>query len=81
MSRFYASIKGNRGGATRYGTSDSGISGHVRGWNLGAEVSCYVGEDGTDRVTITLTSGSNGGKKVDMGTFKRDRNGDFLKED
>ena len=70
MARFYANIQGNRGEATRMGTKDSGISGHIRGWNVGCRVCCYVGDDGEDRVSITLTSGSNGrGSDKHFGVF------------
>ena len=62
MSRFYASIEGNRGMATRQGTANSGIQGHIRGWNIGARVICYVDENGEDRVSVLMTGGSNGRK-------------------
>jgi len=57
--------------ATRQGTPTSGISGHIRGWNVGARVSCHVDENGEDIVTIGITSGSSGYKsdKI-LGTFK-----------
>ena len=58
MARFYASIQGNRGEASRIGTTSSGISGHLRGWDIGARVAC---EDfnGSDEVSIQLTGGSH----------------------
>ena len=59
MSRFYASIEGNRGPATRMGTPNSGISGHVRGWNMGIRVEGYDYE-GSDHFRVYLTGGSNG---------------------
>ena len=61
MSRFYASIEGNRGEATRQGTPKSGIGGHIRGWNLGIKV--YGSADGDeDSFDVYVTSGSNGHK-------------------
>ena len=70
MSRFYASIEGNRGEATRQGTPKSGIRGHVRGWKLGARVFCFVNEQGEDSVKVELTGGSSEpGTKKDLGTF------------
>lgn len=69
MSRFYASIKGSRGEATRQGTPKSGITGHVRGWDFGIKV---VGQDidGTDKFWVYLTSGSSDkGKDKFIGTF------------
>ena len=72
MSRFYASIQGNRGTATRQGTEKSGIYGHIRGWNIGAYVSVDVNDNGEDEVTIELSSGSNADVKSEMiGVFTR----------
>lgn len=59
MARFYAEIQGNRGSATRMGTPSSGISGHIRGWNVGARVRMYD-DNGVDVVEVYATSGSNG---------------------
>lgn len=59
MSRFYAEIQGSRGAATRQGSKKSGISGHIRSWNLGAYVVCYVGQDGKDHIRVSITGGSN----------------------
>jgi len=61
MSRFYASIQGNRGGATRQGTPGSGITGHIRGWRIGARAACLAIDD-KDVVRIWLTGGSSGRK-------------------
>jgi archaellum component FlaG (FlaF/FlaG flagellin family) len=66
MARFYADIQGNRGEATRMGTTASGMSGHVRGWNIGARVVMDVTQSGEDRVTVYLTSGSNGGRHEEL---------------
>ena len=64
MSRFYAQIQGNRGEATRMGTPNSGIFGHIRGWNLGASVSGYPAlggaDTGRDEFEVRVTGGSNG---------------------
>ena len=61
MSHFYASIKGGRGESTRGGTKNSGITGHVRGWNVGARVTVTHNEQtGQDEVTVYKTSGSSG---------------------
>lgn len=59
MAQFYASIQGNRGMATRMGTKNSGLSGHVRGWNVGARVE-MVHIDGQDVCRIYKTKGSTG---------------------
>lgn len=58
MSRFYASIQGNRGRATRQGTKDSGISGHIRGWDVGVHIQCSVNVHGEDEIRVNLTGGS-----------------------
>ena len=71
MARFYASIQGNRGEATRMGTEKSGISGHIRGWEVGCSVQIWVNDKGEDEVAIALTSGSNGRySSRHLGVFK-----------
>ncbi|NIQ33462.1 MAG: hypothetical protein GTN80_07460 [Nitrososphaeria archaeon] len=60
MARFYAEIQGNRGLASRMGTKDSGMWGHIRGWNIGVKVVCEVNKDGKDEITLIRTGGSNG---------------------
>lgn len=60
MSRFYGSLQGNRGEATRCGGAESGVSCHVRGWDIGIEVRGYVNEDGQDEFRVFITGGSNG---------------------
>lgn len=65
MSRFYASIKGNRSERTCCGTPASGISGHIRGGNIGASVEVRD-LDGEDRVIVRLTRGSNGGQSFEL---------------
>ena len=76
MAHFYASIQGNRGGATRMGTKSSGVDGHIRGWNIGARVYCGVDADGNDIVTVVLTGGSNGAGSKKLGTFKKHKQKD-----
>lgn len=56
MSRFYASIQGSRGEATRQGHGH--IQGHVRGWNLGVRVTGHD-KDGQDAFEVYATGGSN----------------------
>lgn len=62
MSHFYGTVKGARSEASRQGSKTSGIEGHIRGWNIGAKVVCFVDNKGQDKVAIYLTSGSNGSK-------------------
>ena len=59
MSQFYASINGSaKNEATRQGTKNTGISGHIRGWDIGVKV---IGQhiNGIDCFSIYMTSGSN----------------------
>lgn len=78
MSRFYAKIEGNRGAATRQGTANSGICGHVRGWRIGAKVVCF--DDGGDCVRVDLTGGSSDSSSIlSLGTFKLDAEGNPVK--
>ena len=60
MAHFYATIRGNRGEATRMGTPNSGIGGHIRGWNIGVRVYGRVDENGKDVFDVVQTGGSNG---------------------
>ena len=73
MSRFYASISGQaQTQATRRGGKESGIEGHIRGWNIGIKV---VGQDekGNDVFDVYLTSGSTGSRPSrHIGTFRRE---------
>ena len=60
MAHFYAEIQGNRGEATRMGTKESGVLGHIRGWSVGAKVVCiYDDLSGKDIVRVFRTGGSN----------------------
>lgn len=74
MAQFYANIQGNRSEATRMGTKNSGIEGHIRGWNVGAKVyMSYNEETKQDECTVYLTSGSHGGGySHPLGTFTVD---------
>lgn len=70
MSRFYASIHGNRGEATRQGTEASGITGHIRGWEVGIKVEGFVNGEGNDAFRVYLTGGSGHfGKHKLIGEF------------
>ena len=61
MAHFYASIQGNRSERTCQGTKNSGIQGHIRGWESGVRVEGYHDEKtGEDAFRVYLTSGSNG---------------------
>lgn len=58
MARFYATIQGNRGEASRMGTPNGGIGSHTRGWNIGASVTMQA-RDSNDVCKVRLTNGSN----------------------
>jgi len=59
MPRFRATIRGNRGEASRLGSAKSGIKAEVNGWDLGVDVFARD-EDGEDELHVYMTSGSNG---------------------
>ena len=53
MSRFYGSVKGNRGEATRGGSKYSGYTSYCAGWGGGIEVRLwYDPEVGKDHYTV-----------------------------
>jgi hypothetical protein len=82
MSRFYANIKGNRGEATRAGSEKSGMHGHIRGWNIGGRVECFVNSDGQDEVRMILTAGTNGVFETRwLGSWVRDDDGNLIQKD
>lgn len=58
MARFYGSMKGARGEATRCGTATSGIHAHIRGWHVGARVE-VSNANGIDVVRVYRTGGSS----------------------
>ncbi len=71
MAKFYGTVTGNRGTVSRTGSKDSGITSHVRGWDIGAESAVRSTSQG-DTVDIAVSCGSNGkGSQLDLGTFKR----------
>lgn len=72
MARFYGSIRGNRGEATRMGSAKSGFFGSINGWNVGASVS-LSDDKGKDCVSVRITSGSNGRfSSIQLATFTED---------
>ena len=60
MSRFYVTMKGKTDKVHHAtGTAASGVTAHVRGWDIGIRVSIYDVE-GQDKLLVELTPGSNG---------------------
>lgn len=77
MSNLYGSLDGNRGNTVTK-ASNRGLSGHVRGWDVGVRVAASHG-DGSDEFSIALTGGSNGTRPDrPIGVV---RNGEFIPHD
>jgi hypothetical protein len=55
MSRFYGTLQGNRGEATRAGSADSGLQSYTASWQ--GAVYCHAFAEGDqDRVSVKLTT-------------------------
>ncbi len=60
MSHFYGEMKGNRGSVSRCGTKNSGMTCHIRGWDVGVRVTIlYNDEEEVDQIAVYKTGGSN----------------------
>jgi hypothetical protein len=59
MAHFRATIKGQRGGASRLGSPKSGIVADVNGWDSGVRIETAI-EKGEDVFYVYVTGGSNG---------------------
>lgn len=59
MAHFRATIKGQRGQASRLGSPKTGIKAHVNGWDFGIDVCGSVNAEGEDEFRIYITGGSN----------------------
>lgn len=68
--RFYGEIQGHRGLASRMGSAAEGMWGHIRGWHVGADVRCYVGDDGEDVCQVSATGGSSGYGSTVLGNLE-----------
>lgn len=74
MARYRATIQGNRGQASRLGTTASGITARVNGWNVGVLIHDSAnGEE--DAFDVYATGGSNGRLGALIGTVKLDSHG------
>jgi hypothetical protein len=60
MARFRATIKGQRGEASRLGSLASGLSARVNGWDSGVLVRASGSHTHGDEFCIYMTSGSIG---------------------
>ena len=75
MARFYATMQGQAGPASRIGSPNSGISAHPRGWHVGVQVHGRD-EEGEDVFYLYATGGSSGAYgSTFIGTVRRDENG------
>ena len=75
MARFRATIQGQRGSASRLGSTKSGITAQVNGWDVGVDVDADD-ENGTDTFKVYVTGGSrNAVNARHVGTVLLDRNG------
>lgn len=74
MARFYGDLQGNRGEATRMGTSSSGIQAHIRGWYAGIAVVCEAHDTAQGEVDICTayeTGGSSSSRyKRELGSVR-----------
>jgi len=61
MSHFYGTLQGNRGEASRCGSTDSGIDTYAAGWRGAIHVSVYQDSDGVDCFDVTLQPWQNSG--------------------
>jgi hypothetical protein len=62
MAQFRATIRGQRGEASRLGSKKSGITANVNGWGIGVHVEAsHAGEFG-DCIRIWATKGSSADK-------------------
>lgn len=62
MAHFYGEMFGKgETKASRTGTKGTGLSAHIRGWEIGVEVMLWYDHSrGKDMVRVTRTGGSNG---------------------
>ena len=66
MSKFYGTLKGTRGKATRCGDSSSGMITYAAGWGGAIRVDVYTGGDGKDRYTVHKTPWKKSGGNTQL---------------
>jgi hypothetical protein len=72
MARFYGEV----GNKTSMGDASSGLSGHIRGWRVGAEVRIYADSDtDNDVCSISATGGSAGSGSTFLGELTQSPSG------
>lgn len=71
MAHFYGSMDGvGKTTRTATGTKNTGLSAHVRGWDLGVYVDLRVDADGKDVIEVYRTGGSNNSTRTHVATIK-----------
>src|SRR5487761_370957 len=81
MGHFRAVIQGQRGSASRLGSTKKGISASINGWHSGISVEGYFNsEKNEDVFIVTLTSGSGAPQEIFYGGTSKEI-GRFTKED
>lgn len=71
MAKFYGSIQGNRGAATRGGSTASGIKSSCQSYD--GSVITYMSYDGNDNLMVTVevsNESSSYGRRIFCGTFE-----------
>lgn len=81
MAQFRATIRGQRGEASRLGSKNTGISARVNAWDVGIAVNGRTDAEGKDVFSVWITAGSNGGERDHcLGTFTREDLDRLLRE-
>ena len=69
MARFFGTVAGARGEATRLGAQQ--LTATARGWDVGGELIVSIGPDGRDQVAVYATRGSHAPyARVLLGTIR-----------
>lgn len=64
MAQFLGEVEGQRATVHTIGSKKSGITAHVRGWNVGVKIYCEVDANGNDTIRVYETGGSNSPSNV-----------------
>ena len=62
MSRFYGTVQGNRGEASRGGSTSSGLTTYCASWRGAIRCAAYVDKDGKDCVRVEKTTWQGAGE-------------------
>ena len=61
MSRFYGTVRGGRGSASRQGHKSTGLTTYCASWRGAVRCDAYVNDDDVDCVQVTLTTWQGAG--------------------